>query len=236
MSAEQSGAGDGVTLAPWSTSVPKGRLAGSLFAVPPAHRLEAARLLDAQGHRIHADFILSASGEHRGVTPESVQIIRQECPSAVIDVHLIPPPGTPDAHIQDAARECIEAAHRSGAALIVVPEVLTGLPSLTDAISSYRKSGGQLWREVAPGDDDVPPQYVDGALIMLIPPGTVGQADPSLLERVPCWREHLPVAVDGGVTERIAHQALAAEVSLIVAGRSLFRAQRHHLQRERKPQ
>lgn len=213
----------GLDLAGWSAALRKGQLAGSLFAVEAGRRLEAARLLDARGHRIHVDVILTNSGGQRGVSLGCLQAVREECPSAELDVHIIVPPGPVDVPVLDAVRTAVNVAGRAGVTLIAMPNDLASLPGLAVVIDHYRESGGKVWAEVSPGDDGPVSDCTDGALVMLIPPGTLEDADPSLLDRVPAFRERVPVGVDGGVTEGIARKALAAGASHVVAGRSLFR-------------
>ena len=63
---------------------------------------------------------------------------------------------------------------------------------------------------------------LDGALLMLVPPGTRQAADATLLTKVETLARTLPVAVDGGVTPEIAHRCRRSGTTFVVSGRSLL--------------
>jgi pentose-5-phosphate-3-epimerase len=57
---------------------------------------------------------------------------------------------------------------------------------------------------------------------MLIEPGTKGRSAIRRLDVVAACAGHLPVAVDGGVTESIAERSVTAGARSIVVGRALL--------------
>ena len=71
---------------------------------------------------------------------------------------------------------------------------------------------------VAPGVDG----QVDGALVMLITPGTKQAADLDQLDKLARLVTKVPVGVDGGVTHRIAKECDDRGASYLVSGRDLL--------------
>ena len=221
------------------------RPSGSLYAVAPEHREAVASALAARGAHVHVDVIITADGAHRGLTPAELRAVREAAPDARIEVHLIfdprsdaanaPDPaamgdsaasdapdqaGTAPRRIDAAVGETVAAAVESRAAVVVLPRAMHAEPG--GIVAALRRAGIAVWVELPPGEPADPPEGVDGALVMLIEPGTRNAADPSLVSRVAELSTRLPVGVDGGVTSDLAERCIAAGATTIVAGRALF--------------
>lgn len=200
------------------------RLSGSIFAVAPEHRAETARTLDEAGLNVHVDIIVDAHGQHRGVTPDELRDARAKAPDARIEVHLmlddVASGDEAPSRADQAIGETIAAAIEARAAVVVLPRAMHGEPAA--AVAALRKSGARVWSEVAPHEAASVPDGADGALVMLIRPGTRDEADPGLVARVSDLSSHLAVGVDGGVTPELAERCIAAGATTIVAGRALF--------------
>lgn len=218
-------------IAPWALRIAAGtaRVSGSLYAVAAEHRTTAAAELAARGAHVHVDVIVTADGSHRGLTPSELRAARQAAPAAGLEVHLIL-----DAHpsadhaqgepalegIDRAIGETVAAAVEAAADVVVLPRVLHAEPGAI--VAALRRAGIAVWVELPPDDAADPPEGADGALVMLIAPGTRDQADPALVARVAELSGRLPVGVDGGVTSDLAERCIAAGATTIVAGRALF--------------
>jgi len=210
--------GPRVHLADWHRRLPGLGVAGSLYAVAPSHRLEAAALLHRAGCRVHVDVIVGSEG-HVGVTFAELAAVRAALPSAVVDLHLIVL-GPPD---PDVEREALEKAVTLGLATVT----LTGgqVRRHADRVRRLRADGVGVWEQVAPGADELEaPGLVDGALVMLITPGTREAADLDRLGVVERLGSRLPVGVDGGVTGAVAQRCREAGAAYVVSGRALLRA------------
>lgn len=186
---------------------------GSLYAVAAESRPAAAAELAARGLRVHVDLIVGAGG-HRGVTPDALRAVRAAAPDAVVEVHLIVDGGDLDL----AVAEAVEAAVDVRAEFLVLPREAPAVA----AAEALRAAGVALWRQVSPDDAADVPDGADGALVMLIAPGTADDADPALVDRVAALSGRMPVGVDGGVTPELAERCVAAGATTIVAGRALF--------------
>jgi pentose-5-phosphate-3-epimerase len=195
-------------------------ISGSVYAVPAANRLHAARLLTGHGHRVHIDFIIAADGTHTGVTPEELLLIHRTVPGARFDVHLIVPSTDMNGLVRSAAETSIRTAGDVKAEFFALaPRVLQ---EFADALEELRTKEVPIWAEVAIGDDLTGLRRTDGALVMLIESGTRNAADPSQLLKVARLAGTTPVGIDGGVTATVADEALQLGADVIVSGRSLF--------------
>ncbi|MFT4232330.1 MAG: hypothetical protein QM606_06100 [Leucobacter sp.] len=224
----------GVGLASWATDLPAGAVAGSIYAVGPDRRIEAAKELAARGMPIHADLILApGDGDggdgvgtagrivHLGVAPHEIRALRAALPDARIELHVILLDGAGLVGGSVEMRALTEFAREVGAERIVLPEWLAG----DDAVcAAFAGSGCAVWRELPPTYTvgDLAAGRFGGSLVMLIAPGTRDTADPALLERVAALAPSCDVAVDGGVTPELAVRALSSGAQYVVAGRSLF--------------
>lgn len=192
-------------------------LAGSLYAVPEPLREDAARELGRRGHWTHADvFGDPDEGVHLGLIADLVT-----AGVGPIDVHLI------DA----AALWALPQVCRLGVDRITLPREAFAQPQAWETAKRDVRSGGaQVWSALAPetdpaGQDSTTGTACEGALLMLIQPGTRGRADTGLLSKATRLAAGTRLGVDGGVTADNVTEALAAGVHYIVAGRSLFRVE-----------
>lgn len=200
-------------LAPWHARFP-GQLAGSVYAVPPAERQQTACELADAGLDVHVDMMAADEGLPIGVSVEELRSIAASVPSARIGVQLI------------GSAAFVDAA---------LPEVLSTRPakvflpwhSFTDQrIRAVRTAGCSAWIALwtewegvgAPGWPAPP----DGALVMLLEPGTAGTCRLNRLAIATACTAELPVIVDGGVTEEVAPLCVTAGVDSMVVGRALL--------------
>ncbi|MFC4223995.1 hypothetical protein [Lysinibacter cavernae] len=217
-----------VTIADWADEFPASALGGSIYAVAPPLRLEAARRLADAGHGIHADLILGHEGIHTGVTPQMVREIRSALPEADIDLHLITH-GTPAKEQAIAEAEALNLANDVRASRIALSPA--AFARNERAITELRDAGINVWVELEPIHSANPLEAgdADGALIMLIEPGTITTADPSNINKIEALPGAWNVGVDGGVTRAIATTSHAAGVSYIVSGRALLQTNHNEL-------
>lgn len=206
-----------VVLQPWHRDLGPHVVSGSLYAVDPGERLEAARLLHEAGCRVHVDVIVGPGG-HQGVTWAELYAVRALLPEARLDLHLIVLHDGPD---PDAAL-AVRAGHDLALATLATaaPQIAAQRP----ALDVLRQTGVRLLEEVAPtlAGPREPLAGLDGALLMLVPPGTRQPADASLVGKVETLARTLPVAVDGGVTPELAHRCRRGGAEFVVSGRSLL--------------
>jgi pentose-5-phosphate-3-epimerase len=209
-----------LSLAIWARNFAPGTISGSVYAVPAASRLQAARLLTERGHRVHVDLIITDDGTHTGVTPDELLLMHRAVPEARFDVHLILPTIEMIASVRSAAETAIWAAGEVRAEFFALaPRVLR---DFADALENLRTKEVPIWAEVSIGDDLTGLRRADGALVMLIESGTKNAADPSQLRKVARLAGTTPVGIDGGVTATVADDALQLGADVIVSGRSLF--------------
>ena len=212
-----------VQIRPWHHDLGEHVVGGSVYAVKPRLRVEAARRLTEAGCRVHADLILGPDHRHRGVSFDELTAIRRAVPTARIDVHLIVLRASSDPEALAEEDRAIWTATANGADFITVSP-----PQLTlhaSALAAARAAGTDLWLEVAPGQpspDETQTAAVDGALIMLIEPGTGHAANLEHLTKVERLAARLPVAVDGGVTRDNAARCVQLGACYAISGRDLF--------------
>jgi pentose-5-phosphate-3-epimerase len=211
-----------VRLAPWFATLPESVLGGSLYAVPRELRVDAATVLAANGCAVHADMIVSATGEQLGVSPDELLAVRAALPDARIDVHLMLVDDVFAEGQSDAVADVLRTAEAVGAERVATSPALLDLPG--DVFPDLRRAGVPVWIEVGPGHDGsgLPREGVDGALVMFIRPGTTDSADPAHLGKLAELANVLPVGVDGGVTAELATASVKAGATFIVSGRALL--------------
>lgn len=213
-----------VRIAEWAAEVPAGVLAGSVLAVPPEDRLEAAEVLHRAGHQVHADVFLSAHGEVSGITMEVVQAIMTRVPDAKVDLHIIEVARSekPDVALIDAEDYVLKMARELGTVSLTVPQHM--FDARAASVRAARLAGLKVWAEIRP-EHCVPEisEGIDGGMVMLIPPGTDHSSDHNQLAKVRAMNHlGLPIGVDGGVDREVARSALAAGATHVVSGRALF--------------
>jgi len=206
-------------LAAWCSDFP-GTVAGSVYAAPGS-RVQAAECLADGGLDVHVDVMAASEGLPAGVSLADLQMISSVVDRQRIGVHVI---GSAD--FADS----------------VLPKILALQPGVvflpwhaftTERANAIRTAGGEawiaVWREWDGLDDPHFPADPDGVLVMLIEPGS---RDRCRLDRLglvtACTTQfpHLPVAVDGGVTEEIAPLCAAAGVRQMIVGRALLTSER----------
>ncbi|MBO0676009.1 ribulose phosphate epimerase [Mycolicibacterium sp. S2-37] len=206
-------------LAPWYERFP-GRIAGSVYAVAPADRAAIAGEMADVGLDVHVDVMAESEGLPTGVSVAELSAIAQTVdrtrPDAGVDVHLI---GSPD--FVDATLGAV-LEHRPS-------KVFLPWAAFTEhRARSIRAAGGSawiaLWKEWNGFGPARWPATPDGVLVMLIEPGTTDRCRLDRLGIVTACVPHLPVIVDGGVTEDIAPLCITAGAESLVVGRALLPA------------
>jgi hypothetical protein len=230
-------AGTPVTLASWYVNV-AAEIAGSLYSVEAPLRVAAAAALHEAGCATHVDIIIDVQGHHIGVEPSELwALLAQEStplPSrAYIDVHIIFAPGEDDDVSPSNPAFCSAAAQSEaesvlaalvGAAISHVTVARSLFTLCPDLLGHLRSSGISTWVELPPEElGHELPATADGVLLMLIPSGTHGEANPACLEKIPALTRRHKVGVDGGITAPLARAAVAAGAFYIVSGRALLR-------------
>ena len=138
-----------VLVAPWHEDLGDHAVGGSVFAVDPAHRVEAAERLADAGCRVHVDIILGHDDRHRGVTFDELVAIRRAVPAARIDLHLIVlGEFVRPARLVEERRAIETAAIEVGAEFITVSRPCLSLHA--DALTAARAGGTRVWLEVPP--------------------------------------------------------------------------------------
>lgn len=182
-----------------------GTRAGSLFAVPAADRLAAARQLAGAGWWVHVDVMSDGSG----VSVAELARVRSALPTARIEVHVIDL-GDPQplGDVLDARPDRV---------------VLSPGRCLAEG-AGVRDRGAELW---AQGHEEPLPAGADvaGVLVMLIDPGTSQSVDLSRLDRVPGLPPGLGIGVDGGVGPQHLPTLVRTGVRHLVSGRALLSQQ-----------
>lgn len=201
------------TPAAWHRDFP-GLLAGSVYAMPPGARVQAARELCAAGIGVHVDVMADGEGFPRGIEAAELAGIAAAVGPSRFDVHLI---GSP-AFVDTALPRVL--AHAPA-------KVFLPWAAFTDERAAAIRAAGAsawvaLWREWDGFGDPEWPSAPDGVLVMLIEPGTRGRCrSERLAVATACAASH-PVIVDGGVTEDIAPRCITAGAESMVVGRALL--------------
>lgn len=200
-------------IAEWHSGFP-GRIAGSVYTAPAAERTRVARDLAAAGIDVHIDVMADTEGLPVGVSIDGLRDIAAAVDRSRIGVHLIG-----------------SAAFVDG----VLPVVLATQPAMVflpwhaftaDRVRAVRAVGSAAWIAVWDewdGSGTPPwPVHPDGALVMLIEPGTAGACRLSQLAVVTACAGEVPVHVDGGVVEDVAPLCVSAGAESMVVGRALI--------------
>ena len=220
----------GLALQPWHRDYGDYVVGGSVYAVEPALRVEAATQLAAANCRIHADVILGPDARHRGVSWDELAAIRHAIPTGRIDLHLILL-GQSVGPVRIAEeRLAITTALDIGAEFITVNRQSLTLHAAE--LAAARAAGMNLWLELPPARSGAaaPSIDIDGVLVMLIQPGTKQAANAAHLAKVErLATQGMTVGVDGGVTRDIAAHSLQHGARYTVSGRDLLAVTQHHL-------
>jgi hypothetical protein len=207
-------------IAAWAREFERGTISGSIYAVPPVQRLEAAKVLAGEGHRVHIDFIIAPDGEAIGVTPEELLLISRALPGSQFDAHLILLGTEMTEAVRKAAEAAIRAVHQVQAqTLALSPQALE---DFADLLPGLRESNVTIWAEIPVGMEPPDLDRAEGALVMLIEAGTKNAADRSQLKKVSDLAPTTVVGIDGGVTASVAAEGRVAGAKVIVSGRALF--------------
>lgn len=247
MSATQLAARDASGALPqaaWVSELPEGSVYGSLYAAPEGEREAAADRFAAAGLPMHLDVILDRDTTgalvHRGIATAEMRELGARHPDSLLEVHLIVladarhAAGTAlAAELRAEISAVLEAAAAVGAQRAALPAEVAGDAQLT---ADFRAAGGEVWTVLEPGDEPaahpaanpaagpaaMSSTGADGALVMLIEPGTRQAARPELLDRIPQLAPTVQVGVDGGVDAVIARRAIALGAHHVIVGRALL--------------
>lgn len=205
-------------MANWASSLGAATSA-SIYALPPELRVKGAERAHQAGHWVHADVILKpdADGSVVNIGVDDAQVI--EClsrtPAMNIDIHVMVLPGT-----EGWALAVDELAARLGQ---VPVRRWSASAEIQERLARTIPKTVETWVEIWPARDGTcPPPGCDGALVMLIAPGTKSAADRALLRVVSELAASCPVGVDGGVTQDVASEVTRAGASYLVIGRAMF--------------
>jgi len=205
-------------LAPWHEGF-RGQLAGSVYAALPGSRVVAAQALSAAGLDVHVDVMAETEGMPAGVSLIELREIADTVDPARIEVHLIGSPEFVDTKLLRILQ-------------VRPAKVFLPWDAFTERRADALRAAGSsawisLWTE---WDGTVEPRWQatpDGALVMLIEPGTRDHCRVDRLGIVTAFAAEIPgmpVIVDGGITEDIAPLCVTAGVESMVVGRALLRA------------
>ncbi|MEJ6488312.1 hypothetical protein PQI23_01065 [Leucobacter sp. USCH14] len=238
--------------AAWVSELPEGSVYGSLYAAPEGEREAAADRFAAAGLPMHLDVILDRDTTgalvHRGIATAEMRELGARHPDSLLEVHLIVladarhAAGTAlAAELRAEISAVLEAAAAVGAQRAALPAEVAADAQLT---ADFRAAGGEVWTVLEPGDEPaahpaanpaagpaanpaaspaaMSSTGADGALVMLIEPGTRQAARPELLDRIPQLAPTVQVGVDGGVDAVIARRAIALGAHHVIVGRALL--------------
>ncbi|MGV0746357.1 ribulose phosphate epimerase [Mycolicibacterium sp. XJ870] len=202
-------------IAPWHVHYAKW-LAGSVYAAPPPRRVAFAGALAAAGLGVHVDVMAEAEGLPAGVSIAELQQISDDIGSSRLEVHLI---GSPE-----FADEMLPALLALRPARVFLPWSAFTVERAAAIRSAGVAAWIAIWQEWSGwGRGGTPwPAEPDGALVMLIEPGTSDRCEVQRLDIAASCAQRLPVIVDGGVTEDIAPLCITAGVEAMVVGRALL--------------
>lgn len=203
-------------IAPWHTDYP-GLLTGSVYAAAPSERTTFARALADAGMAVHVDVMAPDEGLPAGVSLAEYSGISDSLGPSRCDVHLI---------------GSAEFADEMLPALLAMRPGRVFLPwaAFTEQRAAAIRDAGSaawiaVWEEWSGWGDGLPPPWPaspDGALVMLIEPGTKDRCRVERLDVAAACAVWLPVIVDGGITEEIAPLCVTAGVEAMVVGRALL--------------
>jgi hypothetical protein len=170
-------------------------------------------LADA-GLDVHVDMMAADEGYPVGVSVEELRDIAESVPRVRVGVQLIGSEAFVDAVLPAVL------ATRPGK--VFLPwHTFTGR-----RIRAVRAADCSAWIALWTEWDGVGvprwPTSPDGALVMLLEPGTAGTCLPDRIAIAAACAAELPVIVDGGVTEEVAPLCVTAGVESMVVGRALL--------------
>lgn len=203
-------------IAPWHTDF-AGVLAGSVYAAPPSQRGAFACALAEAGLGVHVDVMATGEGLPAGVGLDEFSEISRRLGPSRCEVHLIG-----SAEFADEVLPELLAQHPS--------RVFLPWDAFTEPRAAAIRAAGStawiaVWEEWSGWGDGLPPPWPatpDGALVMLIEPGTKDRCRRRRLDVAASCAVWLPVIVDGGITEDIAPLCVTAGVEAMVVGRALL--------------
>ncbi|CAL8969516.1 hypothetical protein PROP_00561 [Propionicimonas sp. T2.31MG-18] len=217
------GRAHGVDVAPWVGEMRTATVGASIYALPASQRIRGAHAAHEAGCWIHADVILryrrDAGFVSVGVTLEQLEAVAAALPGAAIDVHLILLGDAPEIRRDQVIDEVAEWLER------LSPTRVSAAAAVLDRIGRRLRAACpdvELWGELWPAPEWAGATRLDGALVMLIEPGTKQLADPGRLGVVSRVARTLPVGVDGGISKNTAMDAVRSGASYLVLGRALF--------------
>ncbi|MGV9801276.1 ribulose phosphate epimerase [Mycobacterium sp. NPDC003449] len=203
-------------IASWHRGYP-GQLAGSVYAAPAGTRPELAGALADNGLGVHVDVMAAGEGLPAGVSLAELRDIAGRIDRSRLEVHLI---GSADF-----------VDHTLAEVLAVRPaRVYLPWDAFGDRRAEMIRAAGadawiavwQEWPEWRDGQAPPWPAVPDGALVMLIEPGSSERYRAERLDVAASCAVWTPVIVDGGITEDIAPHCIAAGVHAMVVGRALL--------------
>ncbi|MHC9295943.1 ribulose phosphate epimerase [Mycobacterium sp. LTG2003] len=203
-------------IAPWHTGYP-GMLTGSVYAAPPSERIAFARELAGAGMSVHVDMMDAGEGLPAGVSLAELNDISRRLEPSQFDVHLI---GS-----AEFADDMLPALLDMRPGRVFLPWTAFDEQRAADIRNAGSTAWIAVWEEWTGWSDGLPPPWPatpDGALVMLIEPGTKDRCHPERLDVAAACAVWLPVIVDGGITEDIAPLCVTAGVEAMVVGRALL--------------
>jgi pentose-5-phosphate-3-epimerase len=190
------------------------RLAGSVLTAAPDDREQLSRDLAAAGAEVHVDVIDNSYPRAEGVP---LSFLRTQHERGTLEVHLM---------VRDPLALLDEVLAARPRTVIAQIEDLHDQPTAVRRfIDACRGAGAEAWLGIAPGTDRTVLEpwsgQVDGALVMLTPPGVHGgSADLHHLDGIP--RSIPLIEVDGGVGPDLVPDLRRRGVDRAVMGRALM--------------
>lgn len=203
-------------IASWHREYP-GQLAGSVYAAPAGTRARVAGELADAGLGVHVDVMADGEGLPAGVGLAELREIAGRIDRSRLEVHLIGSAGFVD---------------RTLAEVLAVGPARVYLPwaAFSDERAEAIRAAGtaawiavwQEWPDWRSGQAPAWPAVPDGALVMLIEPGSSEPCRPERLDVAAGCAVWTPVILDGGITEDIAPLGIKTGAHAMVVGRALL--------------
>lgn len=203
-------------IARWHQDYP-GQLAGSVYAAPADTRTRLAGALADAGLAVHVNVMADDEGLPTGVTLAELRAIAGRVERSQLEVHLIGGVNFVERTLTDVLALRPARVYVPWAAFSEERAAAIRAADAGAWIAVWQDWPG--WRS---GEAPPWPAVPDGALVMLIEPGS---SDPCRTERLDIaascavWT---PVIVNGGITEDIAPLCIKAGVQAMVVGRALL--------------
>jgi pentose-5-phosphate-3-epimerase len=195
-------------------------VSGSLLAVTPAGRMNAARALWSCGAWVHADVLEGSYAHQPGIDYSEIQELHR-LNALGLDVHLM---------VDNPVDACRKLPSHLGRITI---QVAPGEP-LQDIIAEARARTNSLWLAADESFDSPALNFlaassaecgVSGILVMLTPAGQPGKrAGADRIEEVRRLHQMfaLPIGVDGDVNSQNLGAVVEAGATYVVSGRALM--------------